>query len=297
VNDSVGGSSTDPDFEAQFARLMQEVEQNRPAAVHEPSALERQKAVEQRSVRADGTGRHVARNAVIFVVLVGLVVGGAQAYRAIHRRTSAGSAANAAATGAATGSASATASIAVRSAATGATASTGSSTSTGVQQIPLTRLFPAVIKGSGSTVYTLVTSGKLADCVHSDMVGATLAGMFAQSGGCVGGEGALYKDAAKDQFDAFVFTMKDPSDVVSIMTQLSMNYSDVEMAPVLPPAGSDLASLSATSGIVQAFSSSGNYLGIFMAQWADGKASDYQSLENLLKPVSNSVGTQFESVS
>jgi hypothetical protein len=41
VTDTVGGSETDPDFDAQFAQLLREVEQGRPAPVKEPSARAR----------------------------------------------------------------------------------------------------------------------------------------------------------------------------------------------------------------------------------------------------------------
>lgn len=304
MNDAVGGSGQTPDFEAEFARLMQDVEQNRPAAAREPSARERQQAAARRQEQAAQpvAGRHVMRNVLIFVALVGLLAGGAQVYRMVRKPSGASAAAaqvagtRSASPGAvsasAGSSASATpsASVSVRSA-VGATG-TATADEAEVRQIPVGTLFPAAFKGSDGTSYTLVSSGALADCVHSDMVAATLAGMFAQSSGCVGGEGALYKDAAKDQFDAFVFTMKDPGDVVSIVSALSSDYSDVEMAPVLPPAGSGLATLGATSGIVQSFAGSGNYLGIFMAQWADGKTTDYQSLENLLQPVANAVSAR-----
>ena len=41
MTDTLGGSEPDPDFEAQFAQLVREVQQGRPAAVHEPSARAR----------------------------------------------------------------------------------------------------------------------------------------------------------------------------------------------------------------------------------------------------------------
>jgi hypothetical protein len=151
--------------------------------------------------------------------------------------------------------------------------------------IPVAQLFPATVRGSNGTTYTLVQSGELADCIKTDMVGATLAGLFAQSKGCVGGEGALYKDAAKDEFNVTVFTLKDPADVVQIVTDLSMDLSDFEVATLVPPAGSGLAALPATSGIIQQFGSAGNRLGVFMAQWADGRAADYADLQKLLTPL------------
>ena len=59
--------------------------------------------------------------------------------------------------------------------------------------------------------------------------------------------------------------------------------------PLRPPKGSGLAELSATSGIIQEFASSGHYLGVFMAQWSDGRAADYASLQKLLDPLQKAV--------
>jgi hypothetical protein len=164
-----------------------------------------------------------------------------------------------------------------------------SGSASAVSQIPVSRLFPRTVQGANGTVYTLVTAGPLNSCVNSDMVAAALAGLFAQSKGCLGGEGALYKDAAKDQFNMTVFTLEDPADVVSILTELSMDPNNFEVGALEPPAGSGLAVLSATSGIIQQFASSGHYLGVFMAQWSNGRAADYGSLQKLLDPLENAV--------
>lgn len=175
---------------------------------------------------------------------------------------------------------------------TAGAADTGAAGAGAVSQIPVSQLFPQSVKGTDGTVYTLVTAGALNNCIDSDMVGPTLAGLFAQSHGCVGGEGALYKDAAKDQFNMTVFTLKDPADTISIVTALSMSPADFEVGALRPPAGSGLAALSATSGIIQQFAGSGRYLGVFMAQWSDGRASDYADLQKLLNPLQDAVSAR-----
>ena len=158
-----------------------------------------------------------------------------------------------------------------------------------MSQIPVSQLFPQTVRGANGTVYTLVTAGSLNNCVNSDMVAPTLAGLFAQSKGCLGGEGALYKDAAKDQFNMTVFTLDDTADVVSILMELSTDPDDFEVGALQPPAGSGLSTLSATSGIIQQFEGSGHYLGVFMAQWSDGRVAAYGNLQKLLDPLENAV--------
>ncbi len=177
----------------------------------------------------------------------------------------------------------------------GATASAKASagTSTGaVSQVPVSQLFPQTVRGANGTVYTLVTAGSLNNCVNSDMVAPTLAGLFAQSKGCLGGEGALYKDAAKDQFNMTVFTLDDPADVVEAFPmELSMDPNDFEVGALQPPAGSGLTALSATSGIIQQFAGSGRTQGgrLHGTEWSDGRTAAYGDLQKLLNPLENAV--------
>jgi hypothetical protein len=285
----------DPEFEAQFAQLMKDVEEGRKAAVEEPSARARTLAAEWREQppastpwRGDvprfgddapikpaertGSGRVWLRNLAIAVIVGALTVGVVETLRHNGSRDV----------------------PAAASAGVGPSLTQGAGTAAGaapgtVSQIPVSQLFPQTVHGAGGTTFTLVTAGPLNSCTNSDMVGPTLAGLFAQSAGCLGGEGALYKDSAKDQFNMTVFTLKDQVDVISILTELSMNPGDFEVGALQPPAGSGLTTLSATSGIIQQFASSGHYLGVFMAQWSDGRAADYGSLQQLLDPLQGAV--------
>jgi hypothetical protein len=146
------------------------------------------------------------------------------------------------------------------------------------------------VAGSNGTTYTLVISGTFTDCVKSGIVGTLLAGMIAQSKGCAGGESALYRDAAKDQFDITVLTFEDSGDALTIMNGLASDYTDFEVGTLLPPSDSGLKQLSAKSGMVQEFDAAGNRVGIYMAQWANGAASDYQHLTDLLTPLQDAIG-------
>ena len=294
----------DADFEAQFAQLVKDVEQGRKAAAEEPSARARMLAAKWRDQpppstpwRGDAPSfgdaaaepeksekwperrRVWPRNLAIAIIIGAVAVGVVQTMRQkdAHATSSASNA---------NGNAKATPSASPRSAASATNAASGT-----VSQIPVSQLFPQTIQGTNGAVYTLVTAGGLNNCVNSDMVAPTLAGLFAQSNGCIGGEGALYKDAAKDQFNMTIFTLKDPADVLSIVTDLSMDPTDFEVGALRPPAGSGLTTLSATSGIFQQFAGSGHYLGVFMAQWSDGRAADYGSLQKLLNPLQNVVST------
>lgn len=282
----------DPDFETQFARLVEEVERGR-RTVAEPD----------RGQGGRKTTRRVwPRNLAVAVIAGALAVGAAVFLRhgglpgmhgsGVHDAAVAGSgtaSAKAGESGKGGEGGSATASSATAELAGAESAGAGSADAAGVSQIAVSELFPQTVRGTNGTVYTLVTAGALNNCVNSDMVGPTLAGLFVQSKGCVGGEGALYKDAAKDQFNMTVFTLKDPVDAASIVTDLSMSPSDFEVGVLAPPAGSGLLTLPATSGIIQQFASSGHYMGVFMAQWSDGRAADYSSLQKLLTPLQNAV--------
>ena len=294
----------DPEFEAQFARLVKEVEEGRKAVIEKPSARAPMLAAKRREQPPPGTpwrgdvppsgdaptapkdktagGRIWLRNLAIAVIVGALTVG---VVKMLRHSSSRGVPV--------TASANVTPSLKQSaSASAGASAAAGS-----VSQIPVSQLFPQTVHGAGGTIYTLVTAGPLNSCVNSDMVGPTLAGLFAQSEGCLGGEGALYKDSAKDQFNMTVFTLKDQGDVISILTELSMSPDDFEVGALQPPAGSGLMALSATSGIIQQFASAGHYLGVFMAQWSNGRAADYGSLQQLLNPLQNAVAATMKSAS
>ncbi len=314
MTDTVGGFEPDPDFEAQFAQLVREIEQGRPAAVREPSARARmlqnrwreqpppttpwrgdiptvgdatvnrarpaasatapQPAATRRRgprIRRGGyggarVGRDWPRDVVIALIVGVLIFGVVETVRQDHGHSAANDAPAAPAQSAAAGQPAADA------------------------MIPLGQLFPRTVPAADGGAFTLVQSGDLDGCIRSDMVGATLAGLFARSQGCVGGEGALYKDAAKDQFNVTVFTLADAADATQIMTDLSMDSSDFEVAALSPPPGSGLADLSAVSGIVQSFEADGDRFGVFMAQWSDGGTQDYTQLQKLLVPLQAAIG-------
>lgn len=291
----------DPEFEAQFAQLVKDVKEGRKAVVQEPSARARMLAAKWREQpppstpwrgeptpsgdaptkpgTRDAKRRVWPRNLAIAAITGALTVGGVEMVRHNHSH-GVPTASSAQATPPQTQPTNAQASAATTSA---------------VPQIPVSQLFPTTVHGSNGTTYTLVTAGPLNSCVDSDMVGPTLAGLFAQSNGCVGGEGALYKDSKKNQFNIMVFTLKDPADVVSILTDLTMIPDDFEVGALQPPTGSGLTPLSATSGIIQQFASSGHYMGVFMAQWSDGRAADYTSLQQILNPLQGAISATMKS--
>jgi hypothetical protein len=317
VTDSGGRSAPerpepDADFEARFAQLVKDVEQGRKAAAEEPSARARMLAAQRRDQpppsspwRGDAPSSDDAaakqarrpvprvwpRNLALAVIIGALAVAVVGTMRQKNSPRASGTAATSAKATSAVASSGGT-----RTAGPTASGTPLSTTSANgaVSQIALAQLFPQTVHGTNGTVYTLVTAGALNNCVDSDMVAPTLAGLFAQSNGCVGGEGALYMDAAKDQFNMTIFTLKDPADVISILTYLSSNPTDFEVGALQPPAGSGLAALSATSGIIQGFASAGHYLGVYMAQWSDGRAADYGSLQKLLTPLQNAVSANVD---
>lgn len=301
MTDTVGGSEPDPDFEAAFAKLLRDMEAGRPARVHEPSARARMLQGEWRgepppttpwrgewptfgdaTVEADNArrnkfrrgstgGRSWPRTTAIAVIICAL----AFAFVETDRDRSGTAAANAL----------------QPSTTAGATAEATHAATSGSGLIPLPQLFPAAVPAADGTAYSLLQSGDLADCIKSDLVGAKLAGLFAQSDGCVGGEEALYKDEANDQFNVVVFTLEDPADALRIMNDLAMDDTDFEVAPQVPPVQSGLADLSADNDIVQVFASEGDRLAVFMAQWADGRASDDEDLTGLLTPLQGAIGS------
>ncbi|GAA3813019.1 hypothetical protein GCM10022206_59390 [Streptomyces chiangmaiensis] len=158
--------------------------------------------------------------------------------------------------------------------------------------IPLTEAFPARV-GDSTGAFTKLGTAMMKSCTEPDSVGPNLAAMIAESKGCVGEEIALYKDAQNNQFNLAVFTMKDPQDTVKLVTQLTMAFDDYEVAAQAPPPGSGLRTLPADSGMVQSFTGQGRAMVVGLAQWSDGRASDYQQLvdrlEPLLKKVSKNV--------
>lgn len=299
MTDTVGAPEPDPDLDAEFAKLLRDMAAGRPARVHEPSARARMlqnewlqepppttpwrgEAPAFGDATAEAGGGRKARyrrgypgarvwprNVAIGAIVCALAFAIVETDRARPKSASANARQ-------ATPAASATSSDPAHFAAD--------------DVIPLAQLFPKTVPGANGVTYTLLQSGKLADCIKSDLVGAKLAGLFAQSDGCVGGEEALYKDDADDEFNVIVFTLKDAGDALRIMNDLSLDDTDFEVATQVPPAGSSVADLSAEEVAVQDFAGHGNRLGVFMAQWADGHTTDPDDLGRLLAPLQNSIG-------
>ncbi len=151
------------------------------------------------------------------------------------------------------------------------------------QAAPLT-VFPERVQG-----YTRVASVADDSCTGSDTVGPTLAGLITQSHGCAGVALALYKDAENNEYSLALFTMNDPLDAVTLLTRLSADPTDDQVAVQLPPEDSGLRELPTDSGLVQSFASSGRSMLVGMAQWSDGRSSDYQNLEDRLAPLLDTV--------
>ncbi|MFE0461609.1 hypothetical protein ACFW1A_20395 [Kitasatospora sp. NPDC058965] len=137
--------------------------------------------------------------------------------------------------------------------------------------------------------YTLVTDAARTDCTSSETVGPTLAGLLTQSHGCLGVHQALYKDAAGDQFNLAMFTMKDPADLAHVITQLAGDATDVEVGTIVPSADSGLRQLPADAGMVQSFAGYGPTLLIGVGEWSDGHVGDYNTLVSKLSPLLDSV--------
>ncbi|WP_042363681.1 hypothetical protein [Streptacidiphilus neutrinimicus] len=147
--------------------------------------------------------------------------------------------------------------------------------------------FPAAVAG-----FTKVKQSGGPNCAGSGMVGPNLIAMIDQSKGCRGVIGALYKDAQKNEYTIVVFGMKDPDDVVHMVTALSMNPTDYEVGVLEPPTGSGLMALPADSGLVQAFAGSRGLMVVGLAQWSDGRAVDFQALTDKLQPLLDAVTKQ-----
>ncbi|MGW0859636.1 hypothetical protein, partial [Streptomyces sp. NPDC002690] len=107
--------------------------------------------------------------------------------------------------------------------------------------------------------------------------------------GCVGEQVALYEDDQKNQFSLAVFTMKDPGDTVKAIKELSSAFDDYQVAVQAPPPGSDLPTLPADSGLVQAFDGYGRVMTVGMGQWSDGRDADLQQLVDRLGPLQRAV--------
>ncbi|MEY9963083.1 hypothetical protein ABIA33_001109 [Streptacidiphilus sp. MAP12-16] len=230
-------------------------------APHEPSAAERATAGPRRRRRWP------------WIVLAGcLVLGAVGAYRFSPWRPARAAA------------------VAVNSAKPTARADAAAKANTAAVAVTPAQAFPAAIAG-----YTRVADVADRSCTGADSVGPTLAGLITQGHGCLGLDFGLYKDSLNNEYDLAVFTMKDPVDAISIVSTLSADPTNYQVAVQVPPTGSGLRSLPADSGLVQAFTSYGHLVVVGMAQWSDGHSTDFQRLENQLSPLLTAVAKQAES--
>jgi hypothetical protein len=171
-------------------------------------------------------------------------------------------------------------------------AGSASPTGTHVPAITVAHAFPSTVPGQNGETYKLVGGVKLTSCSEPDMVEPYLAGLLAQSGGCAGAVAALYGDGAKNEFTIVVFTLDNPADAMSITATLTTDPADYQIGAIVPPDSSGLAALPAPSGLVQAFSGASHALVIGVAQWSDGRSSDFNTLESLLQPLQQAVTTR-----
>ncbi|QMU77404.1 hypothetical protein GXW83_18575 [Streptacidiphilus sp. PB12-B1b] len=269
MTNQTGGDELWDSFVKEFEK------QNAP---HEPSAAE----------RALPQPRRRRRWPWVALTLAGcLLAGGAGAYRLgyLHPAGHA-SAATAVGTAAPSASAGRTAApdTAAKAAAPAGRAASEPGTATAVTPA---QAFPAAVAG-----YTRVSDTSVASCTGAQSVGPTLAGLITQSHGCLGLDFALYRDRSADEYSFAVFTMRSPEDVLPMITRLGGNPTDDEVVVQLPPPGSALRSLPASSGLVQAFAGTGNLMVVGMAQWSDGHSGDYQRLEDDLAPLLKAVTAQ-----
>ncbi|MEU8969471.1 hypothetical protein AB0D11_09355 [Streptomyces monashensis] len=140
--------------------------------------------------------------------------------------------------------------------------------------------FPARAAG-----YTKVEQSGGPHCTGSGMVGPDLTALIEASKGCRGVIGALYKDASDNQYTIVAFGMKDPVDVVRLVTALGSHPMDDEVGVLAPPAGSGLRTLPADSALVQSFAGRSRLLVVGLAQWSDGRGTDRQGLVGRLQPL------------
>ncbi|MBT2448902.1 hypothetical protein J7F03_17745 [Streptomyces sp. ISL-43] len=168
--------------------------------------------------------------------------------------------------------------------------SAGSSTTAGERpMIPLAEAFPAQVPDGKGGTFTKVGAVVLESCTEPDSVGPGLAAALSDSGGCVGEQVALYKDAHGNQYNLALFTLKDPRDAVRLVTRLSMAFDDHQVGAQAPPPGSGLPVLPADSGMVQSFTSQGRVMAVGLGQWSDGRVADYQKLVDGLAPLLKAV--------
>ncbi|MGW2256116.1 hypothetical protein ACWCXH_39165 [Kitasatospora sp. NPDC001660] len=259
--------------------FVKEFEKNN--AVHEPSASERARS--GRPKRGQVSRRRVLMGCLIAVLAVGAV----GTYRLWPGHEQPATAAMAGATASSTGSPQApqgaTASPAAHSLPGTSPSPTRSAAVAPTAAIPLS-VFPAQVQG-----FTRVAEVANPSCTGSDTVAPTLAGLITQSQGCLGVDLAMYKDGDGNEYSLNVFTMKDPLDAFNLVNRLGMNPGDYEVAVQLPPKDSGLRALPADSGLVQAFAFTGPAAIVGMAQWSDGRSSDFNALTDRLKPLLDAV--------
>ncbi|MGK4584166.1 hypothetical protein [Kitasatospora sp. HPMI-4] len=243
---------------------------NKNNAIREPSAAERAAAVQAPAGQpAAGQARRGRRLLKPLAVLGGLAVAaGAMAYLVWSAHPLKQTAAPAPAVTAASGS---------------GAPSPSSPAALATAAIPLT-VFPDQVQG-----YTRVARNANPKCTGTDTVRPTLAALIEQSHGCLGADLAYYKDADGNEYNLVLFTMKDPVDAVHLTMVLGADPGDYQVAVQLPPAGSGLRELPADSGLVQQFAGTGNAVIVGLAQWSDGRSSDFQQLEDRLTPLVKAV--------
>ncbi|WP_406834947.1 hypothetical protein ACICHK_00625 [Streptomyces sp. AHU1] len=155
--------------------------------------------------------------------------------------------------------------------------------------IHLSEAFPVQVADGDGGTFTRLGSAVLKSCTEPDSVGSVLAAEIAAGKGCLGEEIALYKDTHDNQFNLAIFTMKDPQETVKLVTQLTMNFNDYEVAAQAPPPESGLSALPADSGMVQAFTGQGRAMVVGLGQWSDGRTVEYQKLVDRLEPLLKAV--------
>ncbi|GAA4986699.1 hypothetical protein [Kitasatospora paranensis] len=270
TNDDHG---TDDGLWAEFDR-----EFGKNNAAHEPTAAERQAGRTTgpaRSRRRPWAAALAAALAAGLAVLSGLSAfllwpgpGGSPAVRSVSSATGAAPPSVTAPSG---------------SAAASATAPGVASGATPTAAAPLS-VFPAQVRG-----HTLLAKATHPSCTDPDTVAPTLAGLLARGHGCLGVDTALYRDAGGDRFTLVLFTLKDPVEAVTLAMTLGTRPDDHQVAVQEPPKDSGLRALPADSGLVQTFAGRGHTLLVGLAQWADGRSSDFNALVGGLTPLTDAV--------
>ncbi|QKW18283.1 hypothetical protein HUT16_03670 [Kitasatospora sp. NA04385] len=241
-------------------------------AVREPSAAER---AEQAGARRPGP-RRSRRRLLLPLSVALLVVAGTAAYAYDTVRSTPPTAPPAAASPARPGS----------SASPGSSAApadpAGLSDAAPTAAAPLS-VFPERVQG-----YTLVKKVANPVCTGADTVAPTLAGLIAQGKGCLGVDLAMYRDAAGNEYNLVLFTMKDADDAKQLLLWLGDHIGTYPVVVQLPPDDSGLRQLPADSGLVESYAAQGNYLLAGMAQWADGHTGNFNDLVARLTPLIDS---------